>query len=80
MFRGIGLFILYMWGCSWNVWGFTNYGVNYRLILKMGIHYSAYIQIMKRAGFFTMVLLIMVILYLTGYQYCNAKHIDDIPI
>lgn len=73
MFRGIALFILYMWGLSWNIWGFTNCGVNYRLILKMGTHYSTYIQVMKRAGFFTMVLLIMVIFYLTGYQLTNIK-------
>lgn len=71
MFRGISLFILYMWGLSWNVWGYTRYGVNYRLIFKMGTHYSTYIQIMKRAGFFTMLLLIMIILYLIGYQYSN---------
>jgi hypothetical protein len=73
MFRGISLFILYMWGLSWNIWGFTHVGVNYRLILKMGTHYSTYIQVMKRAGFFTMILLIMIILYLVGYQFSNVK-------
>lgn len=33
MFRGIGLLILYLWGLSWNVYGFTKYRINHRLIL-----------------------------------------------
>lgn len=33
MFRGIGLLILYLWGVAWNVYGFTKYRINHRLIL-----------------------------------------------
>lgn len=33
MFRGIGLLILYLWGVSWNVYGFTKFRINHRLIL-----------------------------------------------
>ena len=74
MFRGVGLFILYLWGLSWNIWGFLSYGVNYRLILKMGSHYSTYIQVMKRAGFFTSLLLLMVIIYLVGEQFSMSQN------
>jgi hypothetical protein len=69
MFRGIALFILYLWGLAWNVYGFTKFNINYRLILKLGNHYSTYGQIMKRAGFFTVLLLLMFMLYLTGKQF-----------
>lgn len=33
MFRGIGLLILYLWGVAWNVYGFTKFRINHRLIL-----------------------------------------------
>lgn len=71
MFRGIALFILYLWGLAWNVYGFASFNINYRLILKMGKHYSTYGQIMKRAGFFTVFLLLMFMLYITGKQYTD---------
>jgi len=71
MFRGIALFILYLWGVAWNVYGFARFNINYRLILKLGNHYSTYGQIMKRAGFFTVFLLLMFMLYLTGKQYTD---------
>jgi hypothetical protein len=33
MFRGVGLLILYLWGMAWNVYGFTQHKINYRIIL-----------------------------------------------
>ncbi len=63
MFRGIGLLILYLWGVAWNVYGFTKYRINHRLILEYGSHYSTHFQIMKRAGFFTLVFSMMLLLY-----------------
>jgi hypothetical protein len=36
IFRGIGLFILYLWGMAWNVYGFTKNGVNFPLVLEYG--------------------------------------------
>lgn len=66
IFRGIALFIMYLWGVAWNVYGFTKFNINYRLILRLGNHYSTYAQIMKRAGFFTVLLLLMFMLYLIG--------------
>jgi hypothetical protein len=63
MFRGIGLLILYLWGVAWNVYGFTKYRINHRLILEYGSHYSTHFQIMKRAGFFTLVFSLMLLIY-----------------
>lgn len=64
MFRGIGLLILYLWGVAWNVYGFTKYRINHRLILEYGSHYSTHFQVMKRAGFFTLVFSLMLLLYI----------------
>lgn len=33
MFRGVGLLIMYLWGMAWNVYGFTAFRINHRLIL-----------------------------------------------
>jgi hypothetical protein len=40
LFRGIGLLILYVWLLGWNVYGWTAYNVNYKLIFKFSYHYS----------------------------------------
>lgn len=66
MFRGVGLLILYLWGMAWNVYGFICYRINFRSILEFGSHYSSHFEIMKRAGFFTLVFCIMLLLYLLG--------------
>jgi hypothetical protein len=66
MFRGGLVFILYLWGLAWNVYGFTKFNINYKLIFKFDNHYSTYTQIMKRAGFFTLLFLVMFTLYLLG--------------
>ncbi len=66
MLRGTGLLILYMWGTAWNVYGYIKCKVNFQLILNYGNHYSTYLQIMKRAGFFTLVFCLMLLSYLVG--------------
>lgn len=68
MFRGVGLLILYLWGMAWNVYGFTVYKINFRNILEYGSHYSNHFQIMKRAGFFTLLYCFMLFAYLLGLQ------------
>lgn len=75
MFRGIGLLILYLWGVAWNVYGFTKYRINHRLILQYGSHYSTHFQIMKRAGFFTLVFSLMLLLYCI----IQSMTMNDIP-
>lgn len=66
MFRGVGLLILYLWGMAWNAYGFIKYRINFKLILDYGSHYSNPYQIMKRAGFFTLIFCLMLFLYLVG--------------
>jgi xenotropic and polytropic retrovirus receptor 1 len=68
MFRGVGLLILYLWGVAWNVYGFIKYKINFKLVLKYGAHYSSPFQIMKRAGFFTLLFSLTLFLYLAGVQ------------
>lgn len=67
-FRGIGLFILYLWGNAWNVYGFSKFNVNYRFILEYGSHYSTFYQLVKRAGFFTLVYIGAFLFYMIGEQ------------
>ena len=40
IFRGIGLIILYMGFLAWNVYGWTKYHINYKLIFRFNYHYS----------------------------------------
>lgn len=40
IFRGIGLIILYIGFLAWNVYGWTKYHVNYKLIFRFNYHYS----------------------------------------
>lgn len=68
MFRGVGLLILYLWGVAWNVYGFIKYKINFKLVIRFGAHYSTPFQIMKRAGFFTLLFSLALFLYLAGVQ------------
>ncbi len=68
MFRGVGLLILYLWGMAWNVYGFIKFKINFKLILRYGSHYSTPLQIMKRAGFFTLLFCLMLFIYLVGLE------------
>lgn len=40
IFRGIGLLILYVWLLAWNVYIWTKFSINYKLIFKFSYHYS----------------------------------------
>ena len=55
MFRGISLFILYIWFLGWNVWGWNKFNVNYRLIFAFNHHYSSTQQILSRAAIQTVI-------------------------
>lgn len=79
MFRGVGLLILYLWGMSWNVYGFIKYKINFKLILEYGSHYSNPYQIMKRAGFFTLIFCLMLFLYLVGLE-ASKNRPTSLPI
>ena len=73
MFRGIGLLILYLWGTAWNVYGFLKFKINFRAILEYGAHYSNPFDIMKKAGFFTLIFCLMLFGYLIGLQYNRGQ-------
>jgi hypothetical protein len=40
IFRGVGLMIIYVWLLAWNVYVWTSYHVNYKLIFRFNYHYS----------------------------------------
>ncbi len=69
MFRGVGLFIFYLWGMAWNVLVFNKFRISYRRILEYGHHYSTAFIIMKRAAFFTLLFFSMLMLYFIGASY-----------
>jgi hypothetical protein len=69
MFRGIGIFIFYLWGMAFNVFIFNKFRISYRKILEYGHHYSTAFIIMKRAAFYTFIYIFMFVLYLIGATY-----------
>lgn len=73
MFRGIGLFIFYLWGMAWNVLVFNKFRISYRRILEYGHHYSTAFIIMKRAAFFTLLFFSMLMLYFIGASYNTSR-------
>lgn len=40
IFRGIGLIIMFLWLLALNVYVWTSYHVNYKLIFRFNYHYS----------------------------------------
>jgi len=68
MYRGIGLFICYIWLLAWNVYIYTVYHINYRLIFKFNQHYSQVSEIMKRAAFFTSVFFLTFMWYIINCE------------
>lgn len=59
MFRGMALLVCAYWLTALNVYVWTKYHVNYRMILKYNYHYSQLSEILKRAAVFTTVFLLM---------------------
>ncbi len=47
IFRGIGLIILYFFLLAWNVYGWTKYNVNYKLVFRFNHHYSQFSQVIR---------------------------------
>ena len=45
MFRGMAIIIIYMGLLAWNVYGWTKYNVNYKLIFRFNHHYSQMSQV-----------------------------------
>ena len=66
IFRAPLLIILYFWLLGWNIYGWTKYNVNYKLIFHFKSHYSKINQIMKRNAFFTLVWCIAYLYFVAG--------------
>jgi len=64
IFRGVGLMIIYVWLLAWNVYVWTSYHVNYKLVFRFNYHYSQLSEILKRAAGFSTVLLVLLLWYL----------------
>lgn len=72
MFRGVGLFIFYLWGMAFNVLVFNKFRISYRRILEYGHHYSTASIIMKRAAFFTLLFFSMLMVYFIGASFNSS--------
>jgi hypothetical protein len=65
VWRGIAIFIIYIWVLGFNIYCFETYKISHRLIFKFNDHlYSNYRYIFRLAGFFTTIFLVMFLLYL----------------
>ena len=47
IFRGIALFIIYIWTIAWNIYGWTQWNVNYKLILGFNYHSSSFANVIN---------------------------------
>ncbi|KAL4482505.1 hypothetical protein ABPG72_001481 [Tetrahymena utriculariae] len=72
LFRGNGLFITNIWLIAWNVHGWQNNHINYKLIFKLNHHFSQMYQILKRASFFTFFYFVCFVWFL----FLNTPHQD----
>ena len=63
IYRGLALFIIYIWLLGWNVYGWTKYHINYRNIFRFNYHYSTLSEILKRAASFTTIVLLTFLWY-----------------
>lgn len=64
LFEGIGLIIVYYWTLAINVYFWMKYNINYKLIFKFNFHFSEISEIFKRAAYFTMIFLVMLVWFL----------------
>jgi hypothetical protein len=65
--RGISIFIFYIWVLGFNIYMYEEYKITHRLILKFDDHhYSTSVNIFKFAGLHTSIFLILFLLYILG--------------
>jgi hypothetical protein len=63
--RGVAIFILYIWILGFDVYMFEKYKISHRLIFQFNDHhYSTSSSIFKIAGFFTAIFMILFLIYL----------------
>ena len=68
MYRGISLFIIYLWILAWNVYIWTKFRINYQRIFEFNDHFSKFSDIMKKAAFFTTIFLLSFIWYIINCE------------
>jgi hypothetical protein len=63
--RGIAIFILYIWILGFDVYCFERYKISHRLIFQFNDHhYSTSSSVFKIAGFFTSLFMVVFLIYL----------------
>lgn len=63
--RGVGIFILYIWILGFDVYCFERYKISHRLIFNFNDHhYSSSSSVFKIAGFFTSLFMVAFMVYL----------------
>jgi len=63
IFRGSLLLVLYIWLLGWNVYGWTQYHINYKNIFRFNYHFSTLSEILKRGASFTTIILLAFLWY-----------------
>jgi hypothetical protein len=64
MFRGQIILCMFMWLFSFDVYLWTVTGVNYKKIFQFSNHFSDFVTLLKRAAFFTFIVLFMIFYYI----------------
>ena len=64
MFRGYLVMVLYYWFLGLNVYVWNLYHINYKLAFNFDSHYSPFISVFKRAAFFTVIVVFMLLCYM----------------
>ena len=64
MFRGYTIICLYLWMLGLNVYAWNNFNINYKLCFQFNNHYSDLTCILRRNGFFTTTLVLMILCYM----------------
>ena len=64
MFRGYLVFILYFWFLALNVYVWNLYHINYQVAFDFDNHYSDVMSICKRAAFFSILVILMLLCYM----------------
>lgn len=64
IYRGASFVVLYIWLLAWNVYVWSNYHINYKLIFKFSHHYSKFNEIMRRGACFATLFFISFICFI----------------
>ena len=76
IYRGLALFIIYIWLLGCNVYGWTKYHINYKMIFRFNHHYSTLSEILKRAASFSTLFLFMFLLYVIFRE--NGEEVKEV--